>query len=94
MKSVTDEKLSTAKKIVEKLKSAGFEAYFVGGCVRDFVRGVEPIDYDIATCALPEQITQLFKKTVEYGAKFGVIAVIQGGTHRGHVFVYPAVLPV
>ncbi|HPD57965.1 MAG TPA: CCA tRNA nucleotidyltransferase [Smithellaceae bacterium] len=79
LKSVADEKLSTAKKIVEKLKSAGFEAYFVGGCVRDFVRGVKPVDYDIATSALPEQVTQIFKKTVEYGAKFGVIAVVQDG---------------
>ena len=65
--------------IVRRLKQAGFEAYFVGGCVRDFVRGVTPGDYDIATSALPDQVTALFEKTLAVGAKFGVIMVIADG---------------
>lgn len=70
-------KRKNAEEIVQKLKSAGFEAYFVGGCVRDFVRGIVPGDYDIVTSALPEQIIGLFNHTVAIGAKFGVIAVIK-----------------
>jgi poly(A) polymerase len=65
--------------IVRRLKQAGFEAYFVGGCVRDFVRGVTPGDYDIATSALPDQVTALFERTLTVGAKFGVIMVIADG---------------
>ena len=73
-------KRRNAEEIVQKLKSAGYEAYFVGGCVRDFVRGIVPGDYDIVTSALPEQITGLFDHTVAIGAKFGVIAVIKEET--------------
>jgi len=73
-------KRKNAEEIVQKLKSAGFEAYFVGGCVRDFVRGIVPGDYDIVTSALPEQIIGLFNHTVAIGAKFGVIAVIEEET--------------
>lgn len=70
---------STAMSIVRRLKQAGFEAYFVGGCVRDFVRGVTPGDYDIATSALPDQVTALFERTLAVGAKFGVIMVMADG---------------
>ncbi len=73
-------KRKNAEEIVQKLKSAGFETYFVGGCVRDFVRGIVPGDYDIVTSALPEQIIGLFNHTVAIGAKFGVIAVIEEET--------------
>lgn len=73
-------KRKNAEEIVQKLKSAGFETYFVGGCVRDFVRGIVPGDFDIVTSALPEQIIGLFDHTVAIGAKFGVIAVIEYGT--------------
>ena len=65
------------RKIIENLHRAGFEAYFAGGCVRDRERGVAPKDYDIATSATPDQITQLFSKTVPVGAAFGVILVIE-----------------
>ena len=78
-KSAISDKLSIAKKIIDKLKEAGFKAYFVGGCVRDYIRGETPGDYDIVTSALPEQVTQLFSRAVTIGAKFGVIAVIEGG---------------
>jgi poly(A) polymerase len=65
-----------AVEIVRKLKREGFETYFVGGCVRDFIRGVAPDDYDIVTSAHPEQVMSIFPRTVTVGAKFGVIAVI------------------
>ena len=72
-------KRQEAARIVLRLRSAGFEAYFVGGCVRDFVMGVVPDDYDIVTSALPNQVMALFKRTVAIGAKFGVVAVIEEG---------------
>jgi poly(A) polymerase len=72
-------KLRKAKEIIRHLQQAGFHAYFVGGCVRDFVRGVTPGDYDIVTSALPEQVLTLFTHTVAVGAKFGVVVVIVDG---------------
>lgn len=74
-----DRKRHNAEAIVRKLKASGHEAYFVGGCVRDFVRGVTPGDYDIVTSASPEQICQLFERAIAIGAKFGVVAVILDG---------------
>jgi poly(A) polymerase len=68
--------LATA--IVRRLQSAGFSAFWVGGCVRDFLLGRTPGDYDIATSALPEQIEKLFPHTVAVGRKFGVMVVIEG----------------
>jgi poly(A) polymerase len=68
-----------AEEIVRRLKQSGYEAYFVGGCVRDFIRNNIPGDYDIVTSALPEQVTALFDHTVAIGAKFGVVAVIADG---------------
>ena len=73
------EKRQGAKRVVESLRREGFEAYFVGGCVRDFVRGVSPGDYDIATSAPPDQVIRLFEHTVAVGAKFGVVVVLEGG---------------
>jgi len=53
-----------ATKIVQQLQAAGFAAFWVGGCVRDFLLGREPQDFDIATDAKPEQVEKLFKRTV------------------------------
>jgi poly(A) polymerase len=78
-KRSADDKRKQAEEIVLRLKKAGHEAYFVGGCVRDFVMGVVPDDYDIVTSALPDQVVALFERTVAIGAKFGVIAVIVEG---------------
>lgn len=64
--------------IVRRLRDAGHTAYFNGGCVRDMLRGVEPHDYDIATTATPEQIRQLFPRTIPVGAQFGVMLVLEG----------------
>jgi poly(A) polymerase len=68
-----------ATEIVRRLQSAGFEAFWVGGCVRDFLLGREPQDYDIATNATPEQTEKLFPKTVPVGRQFGVLLVVEGG---------------
>ncbi|MDE3180323.1 MAG: CCA tRNA nucleotidyltransferase, partial [Acidobacteriota bacterium] len=54
---------------------AGFEAYFVGGCVRDLVMGREPKDYDVATNAHPGQVEALFPGSLMVGARFGVVTV-------------------
>jgi poly(A) polymerase len=68
-----------AEGIIGRLRQSGFEAYFVGGCVRDFIRGVVPGDYDIVTSAKTDEVMALFEKTVPVGAKFGVVMVIADG---------------
>jgi poly(A) polymerase len=73
------EKIRNAKAIAGRLQQAGFEAWFVGGCVRDLLRGAPPGDYDIVTSALPDQVISLFERTVAVGAKFGVVVVIAEG---------------
>ena len=72
-----DSPQSIAKKIVARLRKAGFAAFWVGGCVRDYLLGREPWDIDIATDARPEQIEALFKRTIAVGKKFGVIIVVE-----------------
>jgi poly(A) polymerase len=67
----------TAKEIVHRLDAAGFQAFWVGGCVRDFLLGREPDDFDIATDAKPEQMEKLFERTVAVGRKFGVMVVVE-----------------
>ena len=68
-----------ASEIAARLQAAGFAAFWVGGCVRDFLLGREPQDFDIATDARPEQVEKLFRKTIPVGKKFGVIIVVEGG---------------
>ncbi|HEU5071128.1 MAG TPA: CCA tRNA nucleotidyltransferase [Verrucomicrobiae bacterium] len=69
----------TATIIVRHLQEAGFAAFWVGGCVRDFLLGREPGDYDIATNAVPDEIERLFPKTIAVGRKFGVMVVVENG---------------
>jgi putative nucleotidyltransferase with HDIG domain len=70
------------QKIVETLQNRGFEAYLVGGCVRDLIRGANPKDWDVTTNANPVEIQALFDKTV-YENKYGTVAVInEGVTHE------------
>lgn len=69
----------TAITIVQRLQNAGHEAYFVGGCVRDLIRGAEPGDYDIVTSAKPGEVCSLFPRTVPVGISFGVVIVLEGG---------------
>lgn len=65
--------------IVRRLREAGFEAYFAGGCVRDQLLGREAEDYDIATSAPPPRVQELFPHTVPVGIQFGVILVLEDG---------------
>ncbi|HEY7680938.1 MAG TPA: polynucleotide adenylyltransferase PcnB, partial [Terriglobia bacterium] len=58
------------------LRQRGFRAYFVGGCVRDLLRRVEPKDYDIATDARPNDVAELFPGSLLVGAQFGVVGVL------------------
>ena len=69
----------SATSIVRRLHTAGFAAFWVGGCVRDFLLGREPQDYDIATSARPEQVEKLYKRTIAVGRKFGVMVVVENG---------------
>jgi len=71
------------------LQSAGFAAFWVGGCVRDVLLEREPQDYDIATDARPEQIEKLFTKTMAVGRKFGVVIVMEGD-HQFQVATFRA----
>jgi poly(A) polymerase len=66
---------NNARSIVERLRSAGFKAYWVGGCVRDLVMGREPKDYDVATEASPGEVQKLFPGSLTVGAQFGVVVV-------------------
>lgn len=70
------EAIKTALKTIE---NAGFEAWCVGGAVRDLLLGKAPYDFDITTNALPENIISLFPKTVPTGIKHGTVTVIIGG---------------
>jgi len=78
-----------ATEIVRRLQKAGFDAFWVGGSVRDFLLGREPDDYDVATSALPEEIEKIFKNTIAVGRKFGVIVVIEEG-HQFQVATFRA----
>jgi poly(A) polymerase len=85
----TDSPKAIAQEIAAKLQQAGFAAFWVGGCVRDFLLGREPQDFDIATDAKPEQVEKLFKRTVAVGRKFGVMIVVEGG-HQFQVATFRA----
>jgi poly(A) polymerase len=70
---------TSARRIVQRLQEAGFEALYAGGCVRDALLGQPPHDYDIATNAQPHEVQALFPRTLAIGAHFGVISVLDGG---------------
>mgnify|MGYP001356935301 CR=1 FL=1 len=63
--------------VMARLEAAGYQAYQVGGCVRDRLLGKEPEDYDVTTDARPEQIQSLFPKTVATGIAHGTVTVLQ-----------------
>ena len=64
------------KKIIETIESGGYEAYAVGGCVRDSILGRVPDDWDITTSASPQEIKNLFRRTVDTGIQHGTGTVI------------------
>jgi tRNA nucleotidyltransferase/poly(A) polymerase len=70
---------AVAASIVARLREAGQVAYFAGGCVRDELLGLHPTDYDVATDAPPQRVRELFARTAEVGAAFGVMLVHEEG---------------
>ena len=77
-----------ALRVVKRLREAGYEALWAGGCVRDQLLGLQPKDYDIATSATPDQVRHVFgrRKTLAIGAAFGVITVM-GSRGAGQIEV-------
>ncbi len=69
--SITDFAIS----IIQTLRQQGFQAYLVGGCVRDLLLERQPADYDVATNATPDQVMEIFPETYAVGAQFGVVLV-------------------
>ncbi|WP_239254521.1 CCA tRNA nucleotidyltransferase [Listeria ilorinensis] len=67
--------------VLEKLEAAGFEAYFVGGAVRDFLLERAISDVDIATSAFPEEVKMIFARTYDTGIKHGTVTVNEDGEH-------------
>ena len=77
-----------ATEVVRTLQQAGFRALWAGGCVRDELLGLTPNDYDVATDARPEQVANLFRRSIAIGAAFGVVEVIgPRGDDRQHLTV-------
>jgi poly(A) polymerase len=72
-----------AIEVVRKLRDAGYQALWAGGCVRDELLGLVPKDYDVATDARPDQVQKLFRRTIAVGASFGVIEVLGPRTEEG-----------
>lgn len=62
--------------IINVLEKAGYEAYAVGGCVRDAILGRKPDDWDVTTSALPQDVKRLFRRTVDTGIKHGTVTVL------------------
>ena len=73
-------KKNIATDIVKKLRQYNFQAYFVGGCVRDMLMRKSPKDFDIATDAQPDQVKKIFtEKTLAVGVQFGTLVVVRNG---------------
>lgn len=66
------------KQIIERLQAAGYEAYAVGGCVRDTLLNLSPKDWDITTSATPFQVKDLFERTIDTGIQHGTVTVMLG----------------
>ncbi len=77
---LTHPEFQAAIPILKRIEDAGFEAYFVGGCVRDALLGLPIHDVDIATSAYPEEVKGLFRRTVDTGIQHGTVMVMDHGT--------------
>ena len=77
MRDIKIEMPKAVGEIIEVLETAGFEAFAVGGCVRDAVLGREPADWDITTSAMPEQVKALFSRTIDTGIQHGTVTVMK-----------------
>ena len=64
------------QQIINRIQKAGYEAYAVGGCIRDSILGRVPDDWDITTSATPQQVKELFTRTVDTGIKHGTVTVM------------------
>ena len=62
--------------IIETIQAAGYEAYAVGGCIRDSILGKEPDDWDITTSAAPEEVKKMFRRTIDTGIQHGTVTVM------------------
>ena len=84
MASLAEQNRAFAEQVVRRLRNAGRQALFAGGCVRDLLLGREPQDYDVATSALPDQVRDLFgrHRTLAIGVSFGVIVVLPSKAER------------
>ena len=71
--------LSLAKSAATRLRGEGFQAWLVGGCVRDALMGIEPKDYDLATDAAPNEVLALYPDALQVGAHFGVTLLKRDG---------------
>ena len=69
---------------MQTLRQRGFQAYLVGGCVRDLLLGREPKDYDVATNATPQEVMRIFPETYAVGVQFGVVLVPAPGSAGAH----------
>ncbi len=82
-----DARYRAGREVVQVLRTAGYAAYFAGGCVRDLLLGTEPKDFDVATSAPPDEVLRLFgelgRKTYAVGAHFGVVLVCLGQDEAG-----------
>ena len=77
------------EEIIGQINDAGYEAYIVGGCVRDTLLHKEPNDWDITTSATPVQVKAIFKRTIDTGIQHGTVTVMKG--RQGYeVTTYPA----
>jgi len=66
--------------VIRVLREAGHQALLAGGCVRDMLIGREPVDYDVATSARPDDVIALFDRTIPLGVQFGVVIVVMHGS--------------
>lgn len=71
-----NEKFNSVINVLEKFNEAGYEAYFVGGCVRDYLLNDEFSDIDITTNALPEEVKQIFRKSIDTGIQHGTVTIL------------------
>jgi poly(A) polymerase len=78
-----------AEQVCSRLRAEGYQAYLVGGCVRDILLGREPADYDVATDAPPARVEEIFPNSLTVGARFGVVAVISETSGDGAASDHP-----
>jgi poly(A) polymerase len=79
-----------ALQVVRRLREAGHQALWAGGCVRDELLGKIPKDYDVATDAHPDQVQQLFRRSTAVGASFGVVEVLGPRAESGYLKIQVA----